>query len=298
METAFAATEEGLLSVGARIEFAHPLVRSAAYHSASADDRHRAHRALAEAIDAERDPDRRAWHLARATRAPKEEVAAELERSAGRAQARSGLPAAAAFLQRSVALTEDPARRSQRALSAAHANLEAGAFDSALGLLATAETGPLDDLQGAHADLVRAQIAFASGLGSDAPPLLLAAAGRLEPYDVDLARETYLDAWGAALFAGRFATSGNLLEVSRTAKAALAAARPLRLSDLLLDGLATARDRRPPTAVSPCLRRAADAFAHEGSAEGELPLRDGSRRFPSNVLWDEGTWQVITRSAS
>ena len=133
MTAAHPAVEAGLLKVGARVEFAHPLVRSAAYRSATDDDRHRVHGALAEATDPETDPDRRAWHRARATPGPSEEVAEELERSADRAQARGGLAAAAAFLQRSVALTDDPARRGERALAAAQASLQAGAFDAALG---------------------------------------------------------------------------------------------------------------------------------------------------------------------
>jgi hypothetical protein len=167
------AVDAGLLKVGGRVEFAHPLVRSAAYRAATADDRYRVHRALAEATDAEADPDRRAWHLAQATPGPGEEVAAELERSAGRAQARGGVAAAAAFLQRSVALTVDPARRrrAERALAAAQASLQAGAFDAALGLLATAEAGPLDEFQRARGDLLRGQITFASGLLGEAPAL-------------------------------------------------------------------------------------------------------------------------------
>ena len=139
--------------------------------------------------------------------------------SAGRAQARGGLAAAAAFLERAAALTADPARRAERTLAAAQANLQAGAFGKALELLATAEAGPLDELQGARADWLRGQIAFASGPGSDAPPLLLKAARRLEPLDPDLARETYLDAWQAALFAGHLAGGGDLEEVSRAARA-------------------------------------------------------------------------------
>ena len=142
MAAADPAVDAGLLKIGGRVEFAHPLVRSAAYRSAAAEDRHRVHRALAEATDPETDPDRRAWHRARATPGPGEEVAAELERSAGRAQARGGVAAAAAFLQRAVALTVDPARRAERALAAAQASFQAGAFDAALGLLATAEAGP------------------------------------------------------------------------------------------------------------------------------------------------------------
>ena len=174
------------------MRFRHPLVRSATYRSASVPERQAAHRALAEATDPVADPDRRAWHRAAAAAGPDEEVATELERSAGRAQARGGLAAAAAFWERAAALTADPARRAGRALAAAQASLRAGAFGQALDLLAMAEAGPLDELQGAQADLLRGQVAFASGLYSDAPALLLKAARRLEPLDLDLARETYL----------------------------------------------------------------------------------------------------------
>src|SRR5690348_4927689 len=167
------AQDAGLLEIGGRVEFTHPLVRSAAYRSAAPSDRYRAHRALADATMAETDPDRRAWHRARATSEPDEEVAAELERSAGRAQARGGVAAAAAFLQRSAELTADPARRARRALAAAQASAQAGAFETAAGLLAVAEGGPPDERLGADADLLRGQIAFASGATSDAAPLLL-----------------------------------------------------------------------------------------------------------------------------
>ena len=219
LQAAAPAVEAGLAEFGVRVRFRHPLLRSAAYRSASAADRQAMHGALAEVTDPAADPDRRAWHRAQAAAGPDEEVAAELERSAGRAQARGGLAAAAAFLERSVLLTVDPARRAERTLAAAQANLQAGAFGKALELLVTAEAGPLDELQSARVDLLRGQIAFASGLGSDAPPLLLKAAKRLEPLDLDLARETYLSAWMAALFAGRLAGAGDLLEVSRAARA-------------------------------------------------------------------------------
>jgi tetratricopeptide (TPR) repeat protein len=172
------------------------------------------HRALAEATDAEADPDRRAWHLAQATPGPGEAVAAELERSAGRAQARGGVAAAAAFLQRAVALTVDPARRAERALAAAQASFQAGVFDSALGLMATAEAGPLDDFQRARVDLLRGHIAVALGSG-DAAPLLLRAARRLEPFDLDLARETYLIAWGATVSAGDLEAGRIVGEIAR-----------------------------------------------------------------------------------
>jgi len=211
---------EGLLTIAERVTFRHPLVRSAVYRSATVEQRRKVHLALAEVTDPQLDPDRRAWHLAATAPGPDEAIASELERSAGRARARGGLAAAAAFLQRSVALTQDHARRAERALAATQTNLHAGAFDEALGLLAAAEASAVGELQSARVDLLRGQIAFASSVGSDAPPLLLKAAKRLEPLDVELARETYLDAWGAALFAGRLASAGGLLEVSRAARSA------------------------------------------------------------------------------
>jgi hypothetical protein len=192
MEAAVPAEAEGLLMIGQRVIFRHPLVRSAAYRAASPEERRAAHQALAGATDSQADPDRRAWHRAQAAAGPDAEIAFELERSAGRAQARGGFAAAAAFLERSAALTPSPGQRAERALAAAHAKYQAGAFDAALGLLAAAEAGPLDELQRARSDLLRGQIAFASSRGSDAPPLLLKAARRFEPLDQRLARDTYL----------------------------------------------------------------------------------------------------------
>ena len=220
-EAATAAAEAGLLEIGTRVLFRHPLVRSAAYRSASLQERRDAHRALAEATDPALDPDRRAWHLAQAAPGPDEAVAAELERSASRAQARGGLAAAAAFLQRSVALTLDPARRVERTLAAAQVSVQAGAFEVALGLLPTAEVGALDELQRARVDLVRGQVAFASGLSREAPRLLLKAARRLEPFDLEFARETFLAAWGAAVTAGHLAGGDVLLEICRTIRVLL-----------------------------------------------------------------------------
>src|SRR5216683_1424782 len=156
------AVEAGLAEFGARVRFRHPLVRSAAYRSASVRTRQELHGALAEVTDPAVDPDRRAWHRAQAAPGPDEDVAAELERSAGRAQARGGLAAAAAYLERATVLTPDPAQRAGRALAAAQAKVQAGASDAALNLLAMAEAGPLSDLQHARADLVRAQLAFAT----------------------------------------------------------------------------------------------------------------------------------------
>ncbi|MCW2910085.1 MAG: ATP-dependent transcriptional regulator, MalT-like, LuxR family, partial [Actinomycetia bacterium] len=213
----------------------------------------------AETFSSGTDPDRRAWHRAQAAAEPDENVSAELERSAGRAQARGGIAAAAAFLERSAALTPDPGRRAERALAAAQAKYQAGAFDAALGLLATAEPGPLDEFQRAGADLLRGQIAFASRRGSDAPPLLLKAARSLELLDVRLARETYLEALFAALFAGRLALGGGAREVAEAARAAPPPPPPPCAPDLLLDGLALVITEGYP-AGAPMLKQAVSAF--------------------------------------
>ena len=167
--TADTVESEDLLAFAPRVVFSHPLVRSAVYRAAGLKERREVHRALAEATDPEIDPDRRAWHRAQAAATPDEDVAAELERSAARAQARGGLAAAAAFLERAAALTPEPSRRAQRALAAAQTKFQAGALDDALGLLATAETGVLSDLELARVDLLRAQITFVATHGSDAP---------------------------------------------------------------------------------------------------------------------------------
>jgi DNA-binding CsgD family transcriptional regulator/tetratricopeptide (TPR) repeat protein len=286
------AETDGLLAIDERVTFRHPLVRSAVYRSAPAHERRAVHLALAEATDREADPDRRAWHLAAASPGPDEEVALELERSAGRAQARGGLAAAAAFLQRSVVLSGDPAQRVRRALAAAQASLHAGAFDAAHGLLTTLEAGTLDELQQAQAELLRGEIAFASSMGNAAPELLLKAAQRLERLDVELARETYLDAWGAALFAGRLASAGDLLEVSRAARSSPPPTGPLRPSDLLLDGLATLITEGR-AAAAPMLRRATSAFLDEASPAQENFRWGWMTTIPSNVLWDEDSWHAI-----
>jgi DNA-binding CsgD family transcriptional regulator/tetratricopeptide (TPR) repeat protein len=285
------AAAAGLLEFGGRVRFRHPLMRSAVYRSALPGDRRRVHHALAEATDPEVDPDRRAWHRAQATPGPDDDVAAELERSAGRAQARGGL-AAAAFLERAAGLTPEPARRAERALAAAQAKQQAGAPDAALELLAIAEEGPLDELRRARVDLLRAQIAFAVNRGSDAPPLLLRAAKRLEPLDAALARETYLDAFGAAMFAGRLATGSGLLNVATTARAAPSSSQPPRAPDLLLDGLAR-RFTDGYAAGTPMLKRALGAFRSK-----DLPREEGLRWLwlactTAVDLWDDEAWEVL-----
>jgi DNA-binding CsgD family transcriptional regulator len=285
------AVQAGLAEFGARVRFRHPLVRSAAYRSASAQTRQQLHGALAEVTDAAADPDRRAWHRAQAAPGPDEEVAAELEQCAGRAQRRGGLAAAAAFLERSAGLTLDPARRAQRALAAAQAKLQAGALDAALFLLAMAEAGTLDELASARVDLLRGQVAFASGLVSDAPPLLLKAAKRLEPLDEDLARETYLSAWMAALFAGRFAGAGDLTEVSRAARGlcAVPSSQPIAL---VLDALTLLVTDGPATAA-PALRQAAHVFATDTIAAEEQLRWGWLAQAAASALWDDVGWRAL-----
>jgi DNA-binding CsgD family transcriptional regulator len=291
--SAAAADEtEGLLAIGERVMFRHPLVRSAVYRSAAVQERRAVHLALAEATDRDVDPDRRAWHLAAAAAGPDEEVALELERSASRAQARGGLAAAAAFLQRAVALTGDSARRADRALAAAEASLQAGVFEIARRLLATAEAGPVDELQRARLDLLRAEAAYSESRGSEAPALLLRAAKTLDPLDPKLARDTYLDAWSAALFAGRLASTGGLHDVSREAMARPRPAGPQRPSDLLLHGFSLAFTEGR-SAAAPVLERAARSFAGDDVTVEEV-LRWGWLATAAAVMvWDYDTCLAV-----
>ena len=295
-----AGAAAGLVEFGGRVRFRHPLVRSAVYRSAPAEVRHRVHGALAEATDPDLDPDRRAWHRAHATAALDEDVAAELERSAGRAQARGGLAAAAAFLGRAAELTPEPASRARRALAAAQSNHQAGAPAAALGLLAMAKAGPLDELQRARAELLGAQITFAVNRGRDAPPLLLAAAKRLEPLDASLARETYLEAFSAALFAGRLARGGGVREVAEAVLAAdwgASARRSPLACDLLLDGLAVLTTAGYAAAAT-TLKRALRAFRDEPLSEEDalrwlwLACRI-ARALGDDECWDELTHRQV-----
>jgi DNA-binding CsgD family transcriptional regulator len=292
------AADAGLLMIGERVVFRHPLVRSAAYRAASPPERRAAHAALAGATDSEADPDRRAWHRAQATLGPDEEVAAELERSAGRAQGRGGLAAAAAFLERSAALTLDPARRAERALAAAQARYQAGAFDAALGLLASAESGAPDPFRRARADLLRGQIAFDQRRGTDAARLLLSAARLLEPLDADLARETYLEALVAAMDAGDLGRPGGAREAAGAARAAPPGSVPPRAVDVVLDAFAL-RVTQGHAAAAPTLARALELLVtlDAGAVEARHWLwLAGGRAGGSLVameLWDFESWHAL-----
>lgn len=290
-DAAAPAVDECLVEFDSRVRFRHPLGRSAAYHSRSLQHRQQVHRALAEVTDPLSDPDRRAWHLAHAATGPDEEVATELVRSAGRAQARGGVAAAAAFLERATALTLEPVQRAQRALDAAAAKAQAGAFDAALDLIALAEAGPLNDREHAQVDLVRAQLAFVTNRGSDAPLLLLKAAKRLEPIDAALSRATYLEALSAAMFAARLASGCGVLDVAQAAAASPRIADP-RLSDLLLDGL-TAQFTDGYAAGLGILRRAISAAGPRTSPDDDLRCL-WLAGIAALHVWDDQSWDVLS----
>ena len=292
------AADAELVELGAQVRFRHPLVRSAVYGAAAPEDRRRVHQALAEATDADVDPDRRAWHRAQATAGLDEEVAAELERSAGRARARGGLAAGAAFHERAAELTPDPARRARRALAAAQSKHQAGASEAAQRLLAMAQAGPLDELERARAQLLHAQITFAATRGRDAPPLLLEAAKRLEPLDATLARETYLDAFAAAFSADRLVGGGDAREVAAAVLAADWGPSSARACDLLLDGLALAHDpglrRRGAGAEGGAARRSGrNALAEEDELRWLWLACHIARALGDDVAWDELTARQV-----
>ena len=293
-QAAAPAKADGLLTIGSRVLFHHPLVRSAVYRAASEEDRRTVHHALAEATDAEVDSDHRAWHRAQAATGPDEELADELERSAGRAQASAGLSAGATFLALAADFTVDPARRAERALAAAQAKHEAGTPDAALALLALVETGPLDDLQRVRVDLLRAQIAVAVNRGSDAVQLLLKAAKQFEPLDVGLARATYLDAISAAIVVGPLAggDAGGVLDVAEAVRAAPQLPRGEGPADLLLDGLVSLLMDGPAPAA-PILKRALGALRSERISEDEglRCLWLGSRAAMS--MWEDEAWNAL-----
>jgi DNA-binding CsgD family transcriptional regulator len=291
-DAAAAAVAAGLIELRDQVRFRHPLVRSALYGSATRAERRQVHRALADVTDADLDPDRRAWHRARATVGADEAVAADLERSADRALARGGVAAAAAFLEQAATLTPDPARRALRSLDAARAKVTAGAFADASALLAAAEAGPLGAADRARVELLEAQLSFAEHGGHEALPLLLAAARRLQPLDGQLARGTYLDALSAALFAGRLAVGPGAGEVALAVRAAPRADPPGK-GDLLLEGLAVLFTDGYAPAV-PLLRRAVQAYGAEELTMDEALGSAWLAAATAASLWDDRRWDALT----
>ena len=290
-EWATPAVEASLVEFDTRVRFRHPLVRSAVFGSALAQERQAVDAALAEVTDPLRDPDRRAWHRARAAAGPDEAVAADLERCADMARARGGVAAAAAFLERATMLTLEPARRTERALGAADAHLQAGAFDTVRQLLSVAEAGATTDLQQARTDLIAADLAFVTNRGSDAPSLLLKAAKRLDPIDAELSRATYLQAFSAAMLAGRLALGGGVLEVARAAGTA-PPPHATRTPDLLLDGLAAHFDEGYEVGL-PILRRALEVFGIGMSVDEQLRCHWVASVVAPH-LWDVDRWHMLS----
>src|SRR4051794_12111550 len=290
------AESAGLIEIDGRVRFRHPLVRSAVYRAATPQERRQVHRALADATDAGGDPGRRAWHLTEAASGPDEDVAAELERAAGRAQARGGLAATAAFLERAARLTPDPSRRGERLLAAAGAKRDAGALEAALGLLEAVEAGPLDELGSARVELLRARIALEQLRGGDAGRLLVMAARRLESLDPELSRETYLDALGAAMV-NDVEVPGGARAVAEAVRAAPSGPAPSRPVDLLLDGFAT-RLTDGYAAAAPTLARALELLValdvSNEDAGGSLTSA-GSRAsaIVAVELWDAEAWHLL-----
>jgi DNA-binding CsgD family transcriptional regulator len=291
-KTVDAIEDDRLVEFGERVVFRHPLVRSAVYNTATPRDRRQAHRALAEATDSSSDPDRAAWHHAQASVGPNEAVAAELEASAERARSRGGFAAAAAFLERSVALTSDPSCRAVRALRAAQAKRVAGALDAASRLAIIAERGPLDDLHRAQLDALLGQIAFARNRGNEVSPLMLKAASRLEQVDPNLARDAYLDAMIAAIFSGHLAVEAN---VQAVAKAALAVSRegPARAPDLLLEGLSLLVTDGVSSGVA-ALKNALSAFRGDDLSTEERLRWSWVAGGTAGFIWDHDAWDLLT----
>ncbi|MFF4796109.1 ATP-binding protein [Streptomyces sp. NPDC001276] len=291
LQAATPAMEAGLAEFGTRVRFRHPLLRSTVYRSASEQERKEVHLALVAATDPEADPDRRAWHRAQAAAEPDEEVAADLEQSAGRAHARGGPAAAAAFLERAALLSADPVRHTERNLAAVQAHQQAGSHERALELLAATEAGRLDPLQRARAELLRGHIAFASGLSNTAPQILLRAAEQLVPLDLGLARETYLTAWMAAVFAGGLAGEGSLPNVCRAARQVPRSPQPDK-PELILDAI-SAVITNGPAAAEPALRHVVSAFTAAETTTEETLRWGWFAHAAAIALWDHSAWRAM-----
>ncbi len=288
-EAADPAVAAGLAEFSGQVRFCHPQARAAVYRAATPQQRRSVHSALAQTADSNVSPDQRAWHRAQATPHLDEDVAAELIRAAGQAHAVGGLAAAAAFGERAAELTPEPACRARRALDAAQAKREAGAPDAARRLLALAQSGPLDELGRARAELLGAQLAVGPGQGL----LLLEAARRLGSLGAEMAREAYGEAFCAALTARRLDPACEITQIAAAAKHAASAWCPSLAADLLLDGLATlVTDGRG--ASPPVLKRAVRAVSDKA-----VPAPDALRWLPfacemSRAAWDDESWHVLS----
>ncbi|MGI5230644.1 ATP-binding protein [Actinoallomurus sp. CA-142502] len=293
-EAADPAAAAGLLDIGVRVRFRHPLVRSAIYRAAAPEDRRTAHRVLAGITDPLVDPDRRAWHRGQSVLLPDEGIAAELERAAERASARGGIAAAAGFLERATVLTPDPARRAERAFEAADRKHWAGDNEAAAGLLATAKAGPNDERQQVLIELLAARMSIGAGPGTKDPTAALDGAQRLKAYDRERAHGVFTAGFVTAMRAGRLGRPGLLADTARQLATTLEepSGEYPKLRNLLLRALISRETEGYAKAV-PSLREAVGAYL-SASEQGDHYLHWATLAAATAMdLWQHDDWRTL-----
>ena len=277
-----------LLSTEPSLQFRHPLIRSAVYTGASATDRKRVHRALADSIDRSLDPDRWAQHLAAIATGYDSQLAADLEAGANRARERGGYAAEASLLTQAAGFTEHAELRSKRLLEASAAALSAGAPQRARKLLSQASLELKDPLLLAHAQQIDGRLRISTVQPSLAPALFLAAAQQFLPLDGDRARHSMLDAFESFLKCQYFTEGTDGAEIARAALATRPSRAVESLADLLLDGMSLLLGTGYVQSVD-SLRRAAQ-FLRDGPISPEDVIRWFSYgSFITDELWDDRT---------
>ena len=296
--TALRAT--GLIDIDSRVRFRHPLVRSVAYRDADANLRQRVHAALAGSIDADADPDRRAWHRAFAASGLDESVAEELDRAAERAQQRGGIAAAAAFLTQAFELTPDPAQRGTRGLKAAQAKRRAADFDAATELVAAAALAPLDDLDEARRLHLATQLAFHRRRANQSGPGLAVhaasmaeAAQRLAPLDAEEADQAFLEALCGLVYIGRGGEPAALAEIACAIVQHGDGGGVARPVGLLAQGLARRVVSDAATAVA-AMRTAASVSTEHNWQWEAFPL---AMEVTVHETWDDDAWERLSAIA-
>ena len=263
------AEEVGLLTIGSVVTFRHPLIRSAVYHGSSASARRLIHSVLATVTDQVKDADRYAWHRASSVIDVDGDVADELEAAAGRAKARGGYAATAAFLTRAADLTPDSPIRIRRLLSAAEATVTAGEPEAARYHLELIKGQLHEPLDRARTELVHAMVLYASGQDS-AATFLGAAREFLTGGDAHAARSVLLEALVASFVNGQFASPPGSMDavVGAIHATPLPPGETPTVGDQLLDGFAAMHDGEPATAAA-LLLPAVDRLLDEG-----VPIED------------------------
>jgi len=292
-EDAGPAEIDGLISIAGQVRFRHPLVRSAIYRTAAPGDRRKAHAALAGSVEADQDRDRRAWHRAHGTTFPNDEVAAELEGSADRANSRGGPAAAAAFLELAANLTSDPGRRARLRIASAESKYDAGALRQASALLDDLDVAALGGADRAQLDLIRARILFTAGGSGQTVVLMTAAARRLEAVSADLARATYLHAFSAGTFLGRDVTVDQWLDLGKAAAGAPSPGRSPGARDMLLEGLAVQLTVGYAPALGQLRRALRELVADGGQTENLIEVL-WLASCMAIVVWDDESWNALS----